>query len=526
MKILCFDVGTKRIGVARVDTAVRIAIPETTIEVDGQEFERIAALSRRYQTKLFVIGLPRNLSGQETAQSNYSRQFAEKLKSQIPDAKIRFQDESLTSVEAKSRLRQAKPGYQKADVDAEAAVLILQDFIEHYQPRPATPKILSSVQKTKVASSKDKKSHSSSLKTKIARGLIFASGGLVLLFLGAFFYYQDQLKPVEVANCQSPDPCRSVPVSFVIENGQSAKEIADNLQSAGLIRNSLVFQVYLRLNNLGPKLKTGTHKLYPFLSSSEIAIKLIAATPSEHVFRFTFTPGETLVDFKNRLLKLGYTSEQVDIALAKKYDHPVLKDLPNDRRGKPKQLEGYLFPETYEFYKKDSVEKIITTMLTELQKQLDQKQLLAGFQAQNLNLDQAIRLASIVQKEANSPDQPGVAQVFLSRLRQNISLGSDVTSQYAVDLVDPKPRKIYTDNSKILNYNSCYNTRFPGHRGLPCGAISSPGLSALMAVAQPAKTDYLYFLTGDDDRVYYGKTEFEHNQNIHNHCKKNCLHQL
>ena len=134
MKVVALDVGTKRIGVAKADTSVKIAIPDGTIVVNnGTEFDEIRSILRLNKTDYVVLGLPRNNQGEETAQSVYVRDFAKKLKAKIPTVKIRFQDESLTSVEAESRLKSRK-GYNfaKGEVDTEAAAIILQDFIESF----------------------------------------------------------------------------------------------------------------------------------------------------------------------------------------------------------------------------------------------------------------------------------------------------------------------------------------------------------------------------------------------------------
>ena len=107
----------------------------------------------------------------------------------------------------------------------------------------------------------------------------------------------------------------------------------------------------------------------------------------------------------------------------------------------------------------------------------------------------------------------------MSRLTYGIPLGSDVTVTYALDVLDPN-REIYSDNQAALKVDSCYNTRLYG--GLPCGPISNPGLSALLAVAEPTDTAYLYFLTGDDGLMYYSHTEAEHVRNIYSHCQVLC----
>lgn len=124
---ICLDVGEKRIGVALADSAVRIAIPYTTLEVDGEEIQAIAKLFVQEDAAAIVVGYPRNQQGEATAQTEYVMEFAEQLKE---FAKVIFQDESLTSVEAERRLGKRRGGYTKGDIDAEAAAIILQDYIE------------------------------------------------------------------------------------------------------------------------------------------------------------------------------------------------------------------------------------------------------------------------------------------------------------------------------------------------------------------------------------------------------------
>lgn len=125
---LALDVGEKRIGVAVGDSGVRIAIPFDTIEVDGTELEKIARIAVDEHADIIVVGYPRNQSGEATAQTAYAEQFAAQLKD-IAD-RVVFQDESLTSVLAEQRLQSYKKPYTKADIDAQAAALILQDYLE------------------------------------------------------------------------------------------------------------------------------------------------------------------------------------------------------------------------------------------------------------------------------------------------------------------------------------------------------------------------------------------------------------
>jgi len=126
--IVCLDVGEKRIGVAVGDSVIRIAVPFETIEVDGSEIEAIAETYIKERADVLVVGYPRNQSGEPTAQSRFVEDFAARLSYISPN--IVFQDESLTSVIAEQQLIAYKRPYTKADIDAQAATIILQDYLE------------------------------------------------------------------------------------------------------------------------------------------------------------------------------------------------------------------------------------------------------------------------------------------------------------------------------------------------------------------------------------------------------------
>lgn len=127
---LALDVGEKRIGVAIGDDAVRIAVAYETIEVDGSEIERIAKLVVDENIDTIVVGYPRNQSGEPTAQTAYVESFAEQLTDMAPH--LEFQDESLTSVLAEQQLKSYSRPYSKGDIDARAAAIILQDYLERH----------------------------------------------------------------------------------------------------------------------------------------------------------------------------------------------------------------------------------------------------------------------------------------------------------------------------------------------------------------------------------------------------------
>ena len=135
MRILALDVGTKRIGVAFADTAVRIAIPRGMIPVDGNELAEIAKQFRLEKADIIVSGSPRNNSGEETRQTEAVHNFIIALqdyfvKHEQKELKVYFQDESYTSITAEELLKPTREDRKAGKVDEEAAAVILQDFLE------------------------------------------------------------------------------------------------------------------------------------------------------------------------------------------------------------------------------------------------------------------------------------------------------------------------------------------------------------------------------------------------------------
>lgn len=585
MRIIGLDVGTKRIGVAKADTSVRIAIPNGYVLVNGQEIPEILRIARLNDTNFFVVGLPRSNDGNETAQSAYARKFADTLAASMPGARIYFQDESLTSVVAEERLKKRKKNFEKGEIDAEAASIILQDFIEHYAAKlaqnsavkipnqlaspaanidpsaspaatlgsPEVQSIINEPTKSEPESTESPRPAKSSEKPmkKVKRILL---SFFILLFLAGLFgggYYWYSLQPVSSANCrfdsakaaaesnekESNSVCEYQTIE--ISAGESVKQIANNLKQADLIRNPLAFELYARINNLHAKLKTGKYSFRKTMSARAIAKQLVNGVVSSDVFNLTILPGTNLLGDKGKsqtgiihqFRTLGYSEEEINQALTKHYDNPILKGLYADetKLSNPEipvklALEGYLYGETYQFYNHEKLENVITTILNQFNDVVVSNQLEEKFKARGLSLREGIILASIIQKEARTEDMPGVSMVFQNRLKQGIALGSDVTATYAADITGID--RTNATNADILAVNSLYNTRkFPG---LPPGPIAVPSKAALLAVAEPdsSKASMLYFLTGDDGLMYYSSTDAEHNQKIRDHCQKLCKVQI
>ncbi len=299
------------------------------------------------------------------------------------------------------------------------------------------------------------------------------------------------------------DQAKSVRVT--VDEGMSPSSIADLLEENQLIRSAFAFRIYSKIHQLGNRLQAGTYSLSSSMSSKDIAKALTSG--STESLTVTFLPGATVAQDKKVLLDAGYSAAEIDAAFSKQYNHPLFMTKPASA-----DLEGYIYGETYKFSASATVEDILTTTFDEFYAVIKADKLTEGFKSQGLSLYQGITLASIIQREVNTPtDMRQVAQVFLLRLKDDISLGSDVTYQYAADKMG-----VARDPSLA----SPYNTRVV--KGLPPGPISAPGKSALDAVANPAAGDYVFFLSGDDDKTYFARTQAEHEKNIADHCQKKC----
>ncbi len=323
--------------------------------------------------------------------------------------------------------------------------------------------------------------------------------GLVLVTAGGiWWWYQSQLAPV--------DSQKTEKVAVTIEAGSSPGNIAQTLKEHAVIRSETAFLWYTRLSGVQNKLQAGVYQLSPSESTPQIVEHMVQGRVN--TLTITFLPGNTLKANRQVLLDAGYTAQEVDTALAARYNSPLFDGKPANT-----DLEGYIYGETYTFGANATVEQVLTHTFEEYYSVIEEYDLRAKFQKQGLSLFEGITLASIIQREASQAgdDMPQIAEVFYNRLAAGMPLGSDVTYQYIADK---------TGVARDPQLDSPYNTR--RYAGLPPGPISAPGVKALQATAEPAKGTYFYFLSGDDDITYFGRTFEEHEANIRNHCQLKC----
>lgn len=326
--------------------------------------------------------------------------------------------------------------------------------------------------------------------------LVFLLVVILSALVAVVSYYRD-LRPV--SHSQQTQ-------SVVIRQGASLDEIAAQLQKAGLIHSQWAFKVYVTVQHARNALQAGTYSLSPSESLQQIVNQLSHGSVS--VSTVTILPGQRLDQVRTSLINDGFKPAEVDIALnpATYPDNPTLNDKPPSA-----SLEGFLYPDTFQKAANTTASMIISQSLAEMSHHLT-PDIRSAFAKQGLTTYQGIILASIVEQEvATQSDRDQAAQVFLKRLAQGHVLGSDVTARYGAIMAGLSPS---------ITYDSAYNTLI--HVGLPPTPISNVNDSSLRAVAFPAATDWLYFVTGDNGVTYFSKTFAEQQANTAKYCHALC----
>lgn len=291
-----------------------------------------------------------------------------------------------------------------------------------------------------------------------------------------------------IGNTSAVNPSDTKQQVFIIEKGQSIREIATNLKNNGLIKDTVAFFLLIKKDGLDNKIQAGQFYLSPSMSSQEVVKALQVGT---HDMRVTIPEGKRAEEIAD-ILEKNFTT----------YD-------PSWRQMLIEQ-EGYLFPETYSFPKDATIDQIIKTMTDTFE---ERYAAIDGPRKADLTKKEIVTIASLVEREArHDEDRPLVASVILNRYDQKMKLDIDATIQYALGYNEQEKRwwkeGLTFDD---LALNSPYNTYKVN--SLPPTPIANPGIEALEAVVNPAETDYIFYLTDSAGVNHYAKTNAEHEAN-------------
>ncbi len=344
--------------------------------------------------------------------------------------------------------------------------------------------------------------------------LILAVSAALVFFIGlAIYHYVENSYVAPVADNTSQT------VYVEIKSGSSLSKIATLLYEKGIIRNKFAFQLYADLNDLGGSLKAGEYNLSPGMTLEQIADILKEGNPPRTVTKVTFVEGSTVEDMAGKLVDSGMFDQAEkneflklcdDVDAFSGYDFIAALKGTEKLNSRRYALEGYLAPNTYQFYTDATPKEVITKLLDQFKNVFNDeyKQRAAEL---NMTVDQVVTLASIIEWEATEGDFKKVSAVFHNRLAKDDTFSSCATLRYVTGV----KKQTYTDEE--IKIDSPYNTYM--YKGLPLGAINNPGVKAIDAALYPNQEfidQGMYYFCNKNktsSELVFAKTLKEHNAN-------------
>jgi UPF0755 protein len=294
----------------------------------------------------------------------------------------------------------------------------------------------------------------------------------------------------------------SEPEVFVeIPSGAGSRAIGQRLIAAGIVHDELTYRAALWRSGQARRLKAGEYRFDREMTPLEVLDKL--ARGDVYLLTLTFREGLTIAEMAQVFESHGFGPAQTFVAAAA--DASLVHDFDPDA----KDLEGYLFPETYSLPRGSDASRVVRAMVDRFRHVATPslRQAAAGL---GFNVRQLVTLASLVEKETAKPEErPLVAAVYANRLKMGMGLQCDPTVIFALQRAGRYTGNLRRDD---LMFDSPYNTyRYPG---LPPGPIAAPGKGSLEAAAAPAAVDYVYFVSRNDGTHEFARTLDEHNRNV------------
>lgn len=313
-----------------------------------------------------------------------------------------------------------------------------------------------------------------------------------------------RLRSSDLVNPVNPDDSSSH--EFAVAEGESINSVADRLLEEGIIVDSDLFRRYVQYAGTDVDIQAGSFVLRADMTIDEVMRELQHGMKTS--VSVTIREGLRAEEIASILEQAGVVSAQafLDVVQQGTVEAPFIGDRPE---GAPSSLEGFLFPDTYDLPKSANARDVVLIMINNWETRVP-VDLRARAERQGLSLYRTVILASIVEREAQAPDErPIIAGVYINRLNQSMPLQSDPTVQYAKGY-DPQTDlwwnpMLQEDAQTAL---SPFNTFL--HPGLPPAPICNPGLAAIQAALDPQGSDYLYFYAKGDGSHAFASTYAEH----------------
>lgn len=326
-------------------------------------------------------------------------------------------------------------------------------------------------------------------------------------------------------------PSNSVMVE--VKEGDSLGTIASNLKNQGVISEKEFFRLYARFTNHNKKFLPGVYELQTNMDYQSIINHLQNKANVKNVVEITFTEGMNTLEYAELLEKEHVCSKDEFLKCCSSDEfnekNAFLKNVANSSE-RLYRLEGYLFPDTYNFYKGEPPEKIINTLLANYNKKISTKTDLENYQEKTsiaeiaekkgLSLDKILIIASLIQAEAaDSADMYKISSVIHNRLETLSSGGKNKFGEFGFGYLQLDATVYYPYKSKQAKNKKSGNLFAPKYdtykiKGLPPGPICNPGKEAILAALNPEKTEFYYYCHSESGVAYYAKTNSEHAQNL------------
>ncbi len=292
--------------------------------------------------------------------------------------------------------------------------------------------------------------------------------------------------------------------TITVDNSRDFESVVDQLMDTGIIRYKTVFRLFSSLANGSEKIQPGTYTLTTDMDYRAILNNLGSRSTSRNTTTVMITEGMTVHQIFQLLEEQGVSTVEAleETAANHNYNFSFLLEIP---LGSPTRLEGYLFPDTYEFYMGEDPKYVINKMLVNFDAKLTDE-LRQQIWDKGYSIGQMMTIASMIEKEATLSDRGNVASVIYNRLNYPRGgtqgyLQVDATIQYVL------PEGQTVTQADYDSVDSPYNTYL--YKGLPPGPISNPGLGSIMAAINPERTNYFYYALGDDNLHHFFSTYSE-----------------
>ncbi len=295
---------------------------------------------------------------------------------------------------------------------------------------------------------------------------------------------------------------------ITVSEKDSYGSVVNQLKKNGLIESKTLFRMFSLFAGGKGKIAPGTYVLNTDMDYFALINGMGANSDSRMTTSVTIPEGFTLDEIFARLEEQGVSSVEKlkDMAANHNYAFDFLKDIP---LGDYHRLEGYLFPDTYEFYMGEDARFVLNKMLVNLDSKLNED-LRAQIDRSGYSIHQILTMASLIERETDGTDRANISEVIHNRLKNRSATGGKIQIDASIAYVLPKGEKV--TQAHYDSVDSVYNTyKYPG---LPPGPIASPGMESIVAALNPSRNGYYYYVLGNDNKHIFAKTYAQHQANI------------